>query len=301
MSDLSQAAARGLSRHRQGLLLVVGGVFLWSIGGLLARLIDADPWTTLFWRSLFACAFLLVYVAVRSKGQVIGTFRQLGWPGVIVGTCFAIGSTCFLNALAYTTVANVLFMQALSPFLAGLLAWLLMRERIAGRTIVAMLAALLGIGIMVFGSIAAGHGIGDLLAILMATALACAIVTMRRHHDIQMAPAACIATGLAALWSFLPADPGIVPAGDFVYLLIFGVLQMGVGLILFTAGTRLIPAAESALLTVLESVLAPLWVWLALSEVPSASTMIGGGIALAALVTNTMIDWRGTRDVTPPV
>jgi drug/metabolite transporter (DMT)-like permease len=225
----------------------------------------------------------------------------LGWPGIIVGVSFATGSTCFINALEFTTVANVLFMQALSPFLAGLLAWFLMRERIAGRTIIAMLAAVLGIGIMVYSSVAAGHGIGDLLAILMATALACAIVTMRRHHDIQMAPAACLATGIAALWSFLPATPDSVPSGEYIYLVIFGVVQMGVGLILFTSGTRLIPAAESALLTVLESVLAPLWVWWVLSEDPGLATIIGGGIALAALVINTIMDWRGTREVAPGV
>lgn len=267
----------------------------------MARLVHADPWTILFWRSLFACIFLFGYVAVRSKGRIVETFRQLGWPGVIVGVCFAIGSTCFINAIAYTTVANVLFMQALAPFLAGLLAWLLMRERIAGRTILAMLAALLGIGIMIYHSIAAGHGIGDLLAILMATALAGAIVTMRRHHDISMAPAACLATGLAAVWSFLPATPDSVPSGDYIYLVLFGVVQMGLGLILFTAGTRLIPAAESALMTVLESVLAPFWVWLVLAENPGFATIIGGGIALAALVINTIVDWRGTRAVAPGV
>jgi drug/metabolite transporter (DMT)-like permease len=294
------ASARGLSLHRRGLAQVTGGVVLWSMGGLLARLAGTDSWTTLGVRSVFACLFLLAYIVLRHRCRTVEAFRSLGWPGVIVACCFVTASTAFLTALSYTTVANVLFMQAMAPFLAGLLGWLVMRERVGLHTWIAMATALAGIGVMVYGSIAEGRGFGDLLAVVMTVCTAIAIVLMRRHRQIGMTPAACLATALAVVVAFPFATPASVTALGLGILIVFGCVQMGCGLVLVMAGSRHIPAAETALITVLESILAPLWVWLALGENPGPAALVGGGIVLATLTVHTLIDFRRERGL-PPV
>lgn len=286
-----------MSPHRRGLALVAGGVVLWSGGGLLARLAGTDSWTILCVRSVFACLFLLTFIAIRQRGRVADSFRALGWAGVLVACLFVTASTSFMNALNYTTVANIMFMQAMSPFVAGLLGWLLMRERVAWHTVAAMLAALAGIGVMVWGSISAGRGFGDLLAVIMTVCTAGAIVVMRWHREVDMTAAACLATGLAMVISFPLATPSSVSWMGFTVLAVFGCVQMGCGLILVVAGSRKIPAAETALLTVLESILAPLWVWLALAENPGPAALAGGAIVLAALVIHTLIDFRWEREL----
>jgi drug/metabolite transporter (DMT)-like permease len=281
---------------RHGRLLVGAAAMCWSTGGLIARLVDTDPWTTVFWRGLFCAAFLVVVTALREGRGTPGVFRDMGWPGLAMATCFAIASTCFIMALHRTSVANVLIIQSLSPFMAGLLGWLWMGERVAGRTWAAMGVALLGSAIMVsryfYTEAAAGSIGGDLLAFTVALAFAIATVILRRSRHVQMLPAAALAAALTSVVTAAAAQPGSAGAGDLLLLALFGTGQLGLGMILFTAGARRIPVAEAALIAVLESVLGPVWVWLALGENPGVPSLVGGAIMLAALAGHTLADLR---------
>ena len=289
----------------RGRLLVAAAAVSWSTGGLIARTVGTDPWTTVFWRGLFCAAFLLAVTALREGRGTPGVFARMGGTGLGMAVCFATASTCFIMALARTSVANVLVIQSLSPFMAGLLGWAWMGERVAGRTWVAMGVALLGSAIMVSrhfsGGAGAGSPSGDLLAFTVALAFATAIVFLRRRRQVQMLPAAALAAALTSLAAALSADPGSADAGDLLLLALFGAGQLGLGMILFTAGARRIPVAEASLIAVLESVLGPIWVWLALGENPGLPSLLGGAIVLAALAGHTAVDLGRERSVAAPV
>lgn len=295
------SAAIAQSHHRTGVMLVAAAALIWSTGGLLGRMVETEPATKLFMRSGFAFIALLIYVAIRHRGQVIKAFRDLGWAGVIVGCCFATASSCFIFALDYTTVANIMFIQAAAPFFAGLLGWLLMREPVGLRSWICMAAVLGGIGIMMIDSFGGGGMVGNLLSIVMMMGFASAIVVTRRHREIRMAPATCLGTFIAACVAFPMADTSALSAQDVGTLALFGAGQMAFGLVMFTAGTRLIPAAEAGLISNLEPVLAPVWVWLVFTETPSDYTIIGGLLVLSTLVVYTLMDWRQERAVPPAV
>ena len=282
----------GAHDPRRGRLLVAAAAAFWSLGGLMARTVDTDPWTTVFWRGLFCAAFLLAVTAAREGRATPSVFAGMGGTGVGMAVCFAIASTCFIMALGRTSVANVLIIQSLSPFMAGLLGWVWMGERVAGRTWLAMSVALLGSAIMVsrYFYSATGSLAGDLLAFVVALAFATATVLLRRRRQVQMLPAAALAAALTAVVAAGPATPGAADAGDLARLAFFGAGQLGLGMILFTAGARRIPVAEASLIAVLESVLGPLWVWLALGENPGAPSLVGGAVVLAALAGHTVAD-----------
>jgi len=176
------------------------------------------------------------------------------------------------------------------PYVTALLGWLLLGERVAPRTWLTMSVALAGAVVMVSNSYGRGALVGDLLAVVMATSFAVATVVIRRHPEIQMAPAAALATALTALVAWPLAAPLETAPRDLALLAFFGVGQFGAGFLLFMAGARLIPAAESSLIGMLETVLGPLWVWLVLSERPATATLTGGALILGALVANTLID-----------
>lgn len=294
---MSSTAASAAERSR-GVVLVAAAAFCWSLGGLLARLVATDTWTTVFWRSIFAAAFLLGVTVFQERGAGWARLHRIGWgmgwPGVAMAVCFATASTCFINALARTTVANTLIIQSTSPFIAALLGWAWLGERVRRRSWLAMAAALAGATVMASHSWGAGSIGGDLLALVTAIAFAAATVIVRRHREVRMTAAAGLASVFSALFAWHPARPLEAGPDDLALLALFGAAQLGFGLVLFTAGARLIPVADASLIAVLESVLGPVWVWLALGETPAPAALVGGAIILAALVVHTALEQRET-------
>jgi drug/metabolite transporter (DMT)-like permease len=283
-------AAAAARAERRGALLVACAAVCWSSGGLIVRLVGTGPWTTSFWRSAFAALFLSAVLWLVRGQSIVGQWRAGGWPVLAVAACMALASTCFIFSLARTSVANTLILMATGPYVAGLLGWLVLGERVAPRTWLAMGVALVGAVVMVSGSYGHGALAGDLLAVAMAASFAVATVLIRRHPEIPMAPAAALATALTALVALPHADPLGTAPRDLALLAFFGVGQFGAGFLLFTTGARAIPVARSALLGLLETVLGPLWVWLLLREQPGAASLAGGVLILAALLANTLVD-----------
>ena len=288
-------AADHSSSRRRGILLVAGSAIVWSFGGAIARFLAIDDsWTVVFWRSLFAALFLLGFMLWRDGPRsTVALFKNMGLAGLGVALCFAVASTSFVVALAHTTVANILLMQAGVPLIAALLTWTLFREKISGATWAAIAAVIAGVAIMVSESFTGKVSpVGDGLALLISVMFAIATVITRRHAEVRMTPAVCLGTTAAAFVSGLLAGHYAVSAVDFGWLMAFGAINLGLGLAMFTTGARLLPAAIAALVGTLEPILGPIWVWLVHHEIPSGRTLIGGAVVFAALVIHLLIDWQ---------
>lgn len=295
----------GAREERVGYLLVFLSAFVWSFGGAIARFIEAgDSWTVVFWRSAWAAIFLIGFMLWRDgRRGLFALFRGMGAAGVAVAFCFAVASTSFVVALTYTTVANVVLIQAGVPLIAALIAWLALGERVSLATWAAIAAVIAGVAIMVSGSFGGEVSpIGDGLAILIAFAFATATVITRRFAHVRMTPATCLGTVIAGTFAASQAGSLAVSALDMSLLFAFGALNLGLGLAFFAIGARLIPAAFAALIGTAEPVLAPVWAALFHAEVPSTRTVVGGAVVLIALLTHTALEFRRqTRPVRPGV
>ena len=295
MNVTVSAQPSALREERVGYLLVFLSALMWSLGGTIARFIAIDDsWSVVFWRSLWAAAFLIAFMAWRDGPRgTVKLFRGMGLPGLAVAVCFATASTCFVVALAYTKVANILLMQAGVPLLAALLSWLLFREKVSVATWAAIAGVIVGVAIMVSESLGgAVSPIGDGLALLIAFMFSVATVITRRFAQVRMTPATCLGTIFAALFAASQASQFAVSPRDMGFLFAFGVVNLGVGLAFFATGARLIPAAIAALLGTFEPILGPVWVWLVHGEVPSARTMVGGVVVVAALFVHIGLELR---------
>ncbi len=270
-----------VTEHRRGRAMVALAAVAWSTAGILQRELSVGVGTQLAGRALFAVLGLLTYVAVAEQGAVLRAFRAVGRGGLAIAALMAVSSGSFIVALNHSSVANVLFMQALAPILAAVLGTVL-GEPVSRRTWLAMVVALAGVGLMVGGP---GHPSlsGVALSLLMTAAFAGTLVITRHRRDVSMAPATCLSQVLVLVGAAPFARPGDVGSHDIGLLAALGIGQIGLGLVFLTIGGRLIPAAEVALITLLEVVLGPLWVWIFLSEQPSAATLAGGTIVLAAV------------------
>jgi drug/metabolite transporter (DMT)-like permease len=276
-----------------GLLLVAASAVLWSFGGMIARFLTVDnSWAIVFWRSYFAVLFLLCFMVVKDGlPQTLRQFTGMGWPGLAVACCFAGASTSFVVALSYTTVANILLMQAGVPLIAALMSLLIFKEHVSLPTWTAIAAVILGVAVMVSDTFTGKVSpIGDGLALLISLLFAIATVLTRRHRGARMTPAVTLGIFISFLASSLVGGVQAVSLPDLAWLVAFGAANLGLGLAAFALGARLIPAALAALVGTLEPVLGPLWVWLVHNEVPSQRTVMGGTIVFSALLVHLLVD-----------
>ena len=271
-----------MTDRQRGRLFVALAAVAWSTAGLLQRELSVDTATQTGGRALFAALALFAYVALTERRNTLRAFVAIGRSGIVVAVLVAISSASFFIALNHTSVANVLFMQALAPIIAAALGTML-GDPPSRRTWLAMGIAVAGVSVMVGGP-GRPSALGLALTLVMTVSFATTIVITRHRREVSMAPAICLSQVLvlvlaAPFASFSSAGPQ-----DVLILATLGIFQIGLGLALLTIGARLIPAGEVALITLLEIVLGPLWVWIFLEERPSTSTLIGGAIVLGAVL-----------------
>jgi len=289
--------------HRLGIAFVFFAGVLWSTVGLGIRLIeDAVVWQILLYRSVSLSVLLYVVVYLRTGQSPFAHIRRIGWPAAVAGLSLVAAYSGGIYAIQSTSVANAMLLFATAPFLAAVLGWIVLRESVRRATWVAIAVAILGIGIMVADKSSGAALAGSLAAIGSALGFAVFTVALRWGRTGEMLPAVflsglfaiaitaaiCVSLGLPLVLS--PRDTGIAMG--------MGVVQVGAGLILYTLGSRSLPAAELTLLSLAEVLLGPLWVWLFLGETATVNTLIGGAILLAAIAGNAI---SGARRKPPPI
>lgn len=273
--------------HLYGTLLCAAGALCWSSAGLLVRLVHADAWTVSFWRSAFMALTLAGWLLLRHGSSVTIEFRRIGRDGILLALSFAATFTCFILALGHTTVANTVVIMSATPLFAGVAAWLLLAEPLGRGSVTAMLVAVAGITLMVWGHVGSGSLLGDALALGVAVMQAGNMVILRRGRAVNMVPALCLAGVLSAALALPFASPLAVPSADMPYLVGLGSVQLGLGLVLFSLGVRHLPVAAAGLLSLLETVLSPAWAWLGVGERPADLALVGGGLVIGALAFQT--------------
>ncbi len=280
---MTGAAGHDRRRARQGQLAILVAAVAWSTAGLAQRGLDASPATQVAGRSAFAAVALLALVVATERRRTLAALRSMGRSGLALAVFLAISSGTFLLALNHTTVANVLFMQAAAPMMAALLGWALLHERVDGRTWAALGLAAMGVAVMAAGSFDAGAAAVG-LPLVMTASFAAVIVIARHRREVSMMPATCASQVLVVVACLPFVELGSARGSDWAILAALGVGQMGVGLAFLTIGARLIPPAQVAVISLLEVVLGPLWVWLAYGERPAVTTVAGGLVVVAAVV-----------------
>jgi len=266
------------------LCLMAGG--FWSIAGVLVRLMEgAGPWEINFYRSVFLTLTVATVVVWRYRGATPAMYRAIGWAGV-AGAFFAAGSNlCFILALSLTSVANVLFMLPAGPLFAALFGWIVLRERVMPVTWAAMAVAAAGIAVMVWDGLAGGHLMGSLVALAGCASFAGFVVALRLGRNVDMLPTISLAGCVAGTVALAAGGGAIaVTTQDLALCALLGSVQAAFGLIAFTAGARHLPAVQLSLISQIEIVLGPLWVFLAFGETPTWATLAGGLLIVGAVV-----------------
>lgn len=296
-----------------GVLFAAAGAACWSMAGGLVRLTHGiDAWQIVFYRSAVVLVCMLVWLGIRFGGSLWDKARDAGVNAVIAGIAIGTAGLVFIIAMFYTTVADAVFMTGVSPFLSAILGVWILRERIPAITWLAMCVALFGMGVIFYGNAGGGALVGTLLALYSAFCFSCYAVMLRWGQKTEMS--------VALIWNaiYLVAVTGVIimmPTGlrdshglgdfaigwwNFGLTFVMGAVQLTLGLILFTIGSRSVPAAQLALIALIEPTLSPLWAWLASGELPPIWTFIGGAVIVAAIVIQALFASRKRRHARKP-
>ena len=274
------------SFYLTGFFLVFIAGLLWSFGPIVVRhMVQAHQYVFqyLFYRGLSVATILICFLIYREGFGFYKNFLRVGLPGLIGGCALATAMTGFIFSITLTSAAVTLFMLAAIPFIAAIIAYFALREKLRTMTLISMFIAFVGVLIMIYNDSLRGSILGALIGFLSATGFAVYTVTIRWRPETPKFTTVVLAGVFCAIFSFLMLGTSFesfttMPVINIYLSLLHGCIVAS-GLILFSFGAKYLPAAELALLTLMEVVGGVVWVWLpvfGINEVPSMTVIIGG-------------------------
>jgi drug/metabolite transporter (DMT)-like permease len=299
VGDVRGGRARSPSAHLLGVGLSFLGVLLLSPDSLIIRTLRETPSTILFWRALLTALSLLALAAVMNRGRLFEGFRAIGRIGLLVAAFHAGGNIAFVVAVTHTSVANTLVIISTAPLFAALLSRAFLGERIPRRTWVAVGTVLVAVTVVFSGSMQAGGLFGDLVALAGSISSAATITTIRRARGVSMVPAMVLAAGIACVVA-LAFGAGIPHSSQVGLIILQGSLLLPAAIALIATAPRFLPAPEVSLITRLEMILGPIWVWLFLHEAPTLAAIASGTVILITLTAHTALGLRAADGTALP-
>lgn len=272
-----------------GVILVLVSATVFSTAGLFTKGVSADSFSIIFWRSLFAALFMTGYAAYQ--GKLRSEFAGMGRVGIVAGLVGAVSASAFIPAYKFTTIANVSLIYAACPFVAALIAWVWMRERPEKPVAFGAAMALAGVAIIMAGSIGSLNLTGDLLAVWMTLGMALWLVIYRRYPDTPSTGPMVLMCVLLMLSALVFGKPFEAPSHEIPIMAAFG-LVFSVASLTLAEGAKRLPSGEVALISALETPLAPIWAVLMFSEWPNKLAIIGGLIVMVAVFGSQLTNMR---------
>tara|TARA_Y100001970_G_scaffold170489_1_gene208366 strand:- start:101 stop:961 length:861 start_codon:yes stop_codon:yes gene_type:complete len=268
-----------------GPILVLLGGFSLSWGGLIIRSFEgASIWQILFYRSIFFLWVLTTFLLLTYGKKTFKKIKEAGIPGLVGGVFLSASFVAYLYSMSETAVANVVFIISTQTVFLPILAYLFLKEKISSRGIVAIVLAMIGVILMIGDSIGTGSLYGNLAALAIPINFSILILIIRKYPRVDMIPAIFYAGILSCLYGLIFLEEISISSKDVWLSFLLGVPQLAFGFIFITIGSRTTPAVTIGLLMLMETIFAPIWVWLFFNEIPPTSVLIGGLIIISAVV-----------------
>ena len=273
------------------LIVLIAGVF-WSFGALVVRFIEdarSIPWQYLFFRGSTIFVLINIYLFIKEGKSFTKNYRNIGASGIIGGISLGIAMMCFIWSITHTTAAVTLLMLAAMPFMTAILGYIFLKEKVSSTTLLAIIIAAIGMIFMAFTS-QIGPLFGLLIGLLSSFGFSIFSVSLRWRKNTPTFTTVAVAGLFCASFSFI-----VLMFNDSSFFTTFRNSSLSalhgtlvcLGMILYSIGSKHLPAADLTLLSLTEVLGGIFWVWLpifGINEIPSANTIIGGSIITLALL-----------------
>ena len=268
-----------------GYILLLFGGFCLSWGGFIIRSFEeASIWQILFLRSFFFLLALIAFLFVTYKKNTFNIIKESGLPGLLGGFVLSFSFVAFVVAMSNTTVANVVFIISTQTMFLAIFGYFYLKEKVSLIGLISILLAMSGIIIMVGDSISGGSLFGNIVALAIPINFAILVMIIRKNTKVDMVPAIFYSGIFSLIYGFFLAESFEFTKHDLWMGFLLGVPQLAVSFICITIGSRTVESATVGILMLMETLCAPLWVWLFLNEIPPISVFIGGAVIISALI-----------------
>jgi drug/metabolite transporter (DMT)-like permease len=275
---------------RQGLLLSITGATLLSFETLLLRLVTVDVWSVLWWRGIFVGAAVALYLLLSRRSLSFLDLQR--WAEGLAVLAYAFSIICFVSAIQHTSVANTLVIGSAAPFMASFLSWIFLRERPPATTWIVAVMLVAGLFVIFFDSLQTDHLFGDVCALGYASFLGAYFVALKRCRPEALFPVIGYGGLFSAALAWSYASPVATSGTDMMFLALLGVLVVPLATLLLARGTQHLAAPDVTLIMMLETILGPIWVWLAMGETPDRATFAGGALIIATVIAHAYLSAR---------
>ena len=268
-----------------GYILLLFGGFCLSWGGFIIRSFEeASIWQILFLRSFFFLLALIAFLWVTYKKNTFNIIKDSGLPGLLGGFVLSFSFVAFVVAMSNTTVANVVFIISTQTMFLAIFGYFYLKEKVSLIGLISILLAMSGIIIMVGDSISGGSLFGNIVALAIPINFAILVMIIRKNTKVDMVPAIFYSGIFSLIYGFFLAESFEFTKHDLWMGFLLGVPQLAVSFICITIGSRTVESATVGILMLMETLCAPLWVWLFLNEIPPISVFIGGAVIILAII-----------------
>jgi drug/metabolite transporter (DMT)-like permease len=276
------------ANHKKGMQIAAGGVLVLSFDAMLIRLSGVSSWDVIFWRGWLICLSFSALMLLNRKQRYLPENSKHRFAAVVIALLFSLNTVLFVYSIGHTSTANTVVILASSPLFAAIFSRLFLREPIKHRVLLTIILAFAGVVTIFAGSFNGSHWQGDIAALGLAASMGAAFTLLRCFDTLPLLPIIAASGAFAGIFATFEAEPLTLPANSYFWLGIMGLIQMPLATWLLMQAPRYIPSAEVSLFLLIETILGPIWVWLAVGEATPERTLLGGIIILTALFSNTL-------------
>lgn len=262
------------------LALIFAGVFL-SFGGVIIRFMESSSaWQITGYRSITFSLAILLYILIKYKKDTPHAFKKIGHSGILIALILGFSNTCFVWGMSTTKVSNAVFIMSTGPLFAAICSYFFLKRKIGKKTFIAIAGSMFGITIMFSGGMESSNYIGNIIILGVPIGFAFQLTLLNYNSHIDFMPATFLGGVFSSLIGFIFMANLDISIHDLLLCLFMGAFQVGIGFMLITIGSRYIPPHRAALFLLMEPVLAPIWAFLGVGEIPGQTEMLGGLIVL---------------------
>ncbi|WP_432471515.1 DMT family transporter [Amphritea sp. HPY] len=275
---------QGLPVRTTGMLYSLVGALLLTPDALILRWVAIDHSEVLLWRGVFFSLGFALIVLLRHRTKALRAIVSAGWPGLVSGFFFAMNTYFYTQALQQTGAAAAMMIISTAPVFAAVIAWFWLKEQVSLTVGLTIAMTLLGMAIIVSDDTGVNSLTGNLMAIGCALFMALNFNWARRFAPRDITPGLIFGGLIILAFGWLDTDTVIARHEEIGAMFVSAAIAMPIGFVLLQIAPRYISATEVSLFLLLESIIAPVWVWIGLGEEPSEMTFLGSAVVILALL-----------------